>query len=140
MVINNGKPLYRQALLSTGTGTSVSKYWRMLQLQHQGHVLAPRLSATQNFRSRRLVSRFRRGCHGLHVNTSNLAEQKINLYRELRFHLVCGSILIFHTILQDCARNCLSERLKKEGKKTGVLKTSCRLRSEPFASLSLAIL
>ena len=35
----------------------------------------------------------------------------------------------FHTILQDCARDCLSERLKKEGKKTGVLKTSCRLRA-----------
>ena len=39
------------------------------------------------------------------------------------------SILIFHTTLQDCARDFLSERLKKEGKKTGVLKTSCRLRA-----------
>ena len=30
-------------------------------------------------------------------------------------------------VLSDCARDCLSERLKKEGKKTGVLKTSCSL-------------
>ena len=46
-VIDNAKTLYRQALLSTGTGNSVSKYQQMLQLQHQDSVLAPYLSATK---------------------------------------------------------------------------------------------
>ena len=80
----------------------------MLQLQHQDHVLAPRLSATQNVGSRRLVSRFRCVCYGLHVNTSNVAEQKVNLNRELRFHLVCGSDTAEDTnyFSFDCPAHC----------------------------------
>ena len=65
----NAQTLYRQILLSTGTGNGVSRYWQMLQLQHQDSVLAPYLSANKNFRSCRLVSRFRCGCHDLHVDT-----------------------------------------------------------------------
>ena len=54
-----------------GTGNSVSRYWQMLQLQHEDYVLAPYLSAIKIFRNCRLVSRFRCtcGCHGLHVET-----------------------------------------------------------------------
>ena len=70
-VIDSAKNLYRLTLLSTGTGNSVSRYWQMLQLQHQDYVLALYLSAIQNFRSHRLVSTFRCGYHasGLHVHT-----------------------------------------------------------------------
>ena len=80
--------------LSTGfirTGNSVSRYWQMLQLQHQEYILAPYLSALKNFRNCRLVSRFRCGCHGLHVDIGNLkpVEQKVG--REQRFCLVCCS-------------------------------------------------
>ena len=45
-VIDSAKILYWQALSSTGTGNSVSRYQKMLQMQHQDYVLAPYLSAT----------------------------------------------------------------------------------------------
>ena len=66
-VIDNAKTLYRQDF--NQAGHSVGRYRQMLQSQHQDYVLAPYLSALKNFRSRRLVSRFRCGCHGLHVDT-----------------------------------------------------------------------
>ena len=52
----------------------------MLQLQHQDYVQAPYLSALKNFRRRRLVSRFRCGCHGLHVDTGQFkpVEQRVD--------------------------------------------------------------
>ena len=61
------KTLYRQTFHQAGH--SVGRDRQMLQLQHQDYVLAPYLSALKNFRSRTLVSRFRCGCHGLHVDT-----------------------------------------------------------------------
>ena len=103
-MIDSAKTLYRQTLSSTGTGNSVSRYWQMLQLQHQDYVLAPYLSAIQNFRSRRLVSRFRCGCHGLHVDTGQFrpVEQKVN--RDHRFCLVRGfdTAEDEHHFLFDC--------------------------------------
>ena len=76
----------------------------MLQLQHLDYTLAPYLSALEIFRSRRLVSRFRCGCHGLHVDTGNFkpAEQKVDM--EQRFCLVCGSDTAedAHHFLFDC--------------------------------------
>ena len=46
---------------------------------HQDYVLAPYLSAIQDVRSCRLVSRFRCGCHGFLVDTGNFkpAEQNV---------------------------------------------------------------
>ena len=63
-VIDNAKTLYRQAFHQAGH--SVDRYQQMLQLQQQDYVQAPYLSALKSFRSHRLVSRFRCGCHGLH--------------------------------------------------------------------------
>ena len=66
----------------------------MLQLQHQEYVLAPYLSALKNFRSRRstrLVSRFRCGCHGLHVDSGQFKPVAQRVDREQRFCLVCAS-------------------------------------------------
>ena len=63
----------------------------MLQLQRQDYVLAPYLSALKNFRSRRLVSRFRCGCHGLHVDTGQSEPVAQRVDREQRFCLVCAS-------------------------------------------------
>ena len=67
MVIDNAKTLYRQAFHLADH--NLGRFQQILQLQHQDYVLAPYLSALKNFRSRRLVSRFRCGCHGLHVDT-----------------------------------------------------------------------
>ena len=63
----------------------------MLQLQHQEYVLAPYLSALKNFRSCRLVSRFRCGCHGLHVDSGQFKPVAQRVDREQRFCLVCAS-------------------------------------------------
>ena len=61
----------------------------MLQLQHQDYVQAPYLSALKNFRRRRLVSRFRCGCHRLHVDTGQFKPVEQRVDREQRFCPVC---------------------------------------------------
>ena len=73
------KDLFNQA------GRSVGRYRQMLQSQHQDYVLAPYLSALKNFISHRLVSRFRCGCHGLHVDTGQFQPVEQGVGRELRF-------------------------------------------------------
>ena len=88
-VIDNAKTLYRQAFHQAGH--HVGRYWQMLQLQHQGYALAPYLSALKNFRSRRLVSRFRCGCHGPHVDTGQFKPFEQRVDRELRFCSVCAT-------------------------------------------------
>ena len=54
-------------------------------------MLVPYLSALKNFRSRRLVSRFRCGCHGLHVDSGQFKPVAQRVDREQRFCLVCAS-------------------------------------------------
>ena len=66
-VIDNAKNLYRLAFHLADH--NVGRCWQMLQLQHQDYVLAPFFPHLKNFRNRRLVSRFRYGCHNLHVDT-----------------------------------------------------------------------
>ena len=63
----------------------------MLQLQHQDYVLAPYLSARNNLKSRQLVSRFRCGCHGLHVDTGELKPVGQKVDWEQRLCVVCAS-------------------------------------------------
>ena len=77
-VVDNAKTLYRQTFHQAGH--SVDRYQQMLQLQYQDYVQAPYLSALKNFRRRRLVSRFRCGCHGLHVDTGQFkpVEQRVD--------------------------------------------------------------
>ena len=71
-VIDNAKALYRQAFHQADH--SVGRYRQMLQVhvQHQNYELAPHLSTVKIFKNRRVVSRFRCGCHGLHVDTGEL--------------------------------------------------------------------
>ena len=87
---------------------SVGRYRQMLQSQHQNCVLAPYLSA--NFRSRRLdnVSRFRYGCHGLHVDTGQFKPVEQRVDRELRFCSVCATDTAEeeHHFVFDCPACC----------------------------------
>ena len=79
----------------------------MLQLQHQDYVLAPYLSALKN-RSRRLVSRFRCGCHGLHVDTGQFKPVEQRVDRELRFCFVCATDIAegeYHFVF-ECPAYC----------------------------------
>ena len=66
-VYDNDKALYRQALHQIDHNKG--RYQQMLQLQHQDYMFAPDLPALENIR---LVSRFRYGCYGLHVDTGDL--------------------------------------------------------------------
>ena len=106
-VIDNSKAFYQQELHQVNLN-SVGRYRQMLQLQHQDYVLAPYLSAIKSFRSRRLVSRFRCGCHGLHVDTGNFKPVGQKVPREQRFCLVCGSDTAEdeHHFVFDCSAYC----------------------------------
>ena len=79
----------------------------MLQLQHH-HVLAPYLSALKKLRNRRLVSRFRCGCHGVHVDTGQFKPVGQRVDREQRFRHVCGSDTAEdeHHFVYDCPAYC----------------------------------
>ena len=106
-VIDNFKAFYQQELHQVNLN-SVGRFRQMLQLQHQDYVLAPYLSTIKNFRSRRLVSRFRCGCHGLHVDTGNFEPVGQEVPREQRFCLVCGSGTAEdeHRFVFDCSAYC----------------------------------
>lgn len=105
-VIDNAKALYRQAFHQVDH--SVGRYQQMLRLQHQDYVLAPYLSALKNFKRCRLVSRFRCGCHGLHVDTGRFKAVGQKVDREQRFCLVCasGTAEDEHHFLFDCPAYC----------------------------------
>ena len=54
-------------------------------------VLAPYLSAVKGFKSQKLISRFRCGCHGLHVDTGRLLPLAQQVPREQRHCSFCAS-------------------------------------------------
>ncbi len=66
-VIGSTKTHYAQ----TWHQNSLSSVARYQPLQPE-YVLAPYLSAVKGFKSRKLISRFRCGCHGLHVDIGRL--------------------------------------------------------------------
>ena len=69
-VIDSAKNHYT----STRHQNSLSSVARYQSLQPE-YVLAPYLSAVKGFKSRKLISRFRCGCHGLHVDTGGFCLQ-----------------------------------------------------------------
>ena len=99
------KALTRQAFHQAGH--NVGRYRQMLQLQHQDYLQAPYLSTLKNFKSRRLVSRFKRGCYGP-VDTDQFkpAEQRVD--REQRFCPVCATDTAEdeHHFVFDCPAYC----------------------------------
>ena len=105
-VIDNAKNLYRRALHLADH--NVGRYCQMLQLQHQDYVLAPYLSALENFRNRRLVSKFRCGCHGLHVDTGQFKPVGQRVDREQRFCHACATDTAEneHHFVFDCPEYC----------------------------------
>lgn len=80
------------------------------QLLQPEYALAPYLSAVKNFRSRKLVSRFSRGCHGLHVDTGRLLPSSQQVLRDQRHCLVwnSGTAEDEHHFVSDCPAYCSS--------------------------------
>ena len=78
-------PLYQQTFHQAGH--NVGRYRQMLQSQHQDCGVGPLPFALKDFRSRRLVSRFRCGCHGLHVDSGQYKPVAQRVDREYRFVL-----------------------------------------------------
>ena len=66
-VVGNAKQHYAQ----TWHQSSLSSVVRYQPLQ-PGYVLAPHLPAVKGFMNRKLISRLRCGCHGLHVDTGTV--------------------------------------------------------------------
>ena len=103
-VIDNAKALYRRA------DHGVGRYQQMLQdlVLHQDYELTPYLSTVKIFKNRRVVSRFRCGCHGLHVDTGEFKPVGQKVDREQRFCLVCASDTTEdeHQFVFDCPAYC----------------------------------
>jgi len=102
-VIGSAKNHYAQTW-HQNTLSSVARY-QPLQL---GYVLAPYLSAVKGFKSQKLISRFRCGCHGLHVHTGRLLPLAQQVRREQRHCVFCasGSAEDEHYFVFDCPANC----------------------------------
>ena len=105
-VIDNAKTLYRQAFHLADH--DVRRYRQMLQLQHLDCVLAPYFSALKTLRSCRLDSRFRCGCHGLHVDEAQFKPVEQRVDREQRSCPVCASDTAEdqHHFVFDCPAYC----------------------------------
>ncbi len=84
--------------------SSVARY----QPLQPEYVLAPYLSAVKGFKSRKLISRFRCGCHGLHVDTGRLLPLAQQVPREQRHCIFCasGSAEDEHHFVFDCPAYC----------------------------------
>ncbi len=102
-VIGNAKNHYAQ----TWHQSRLSSVARYQPLQPE-YVLAPYLSAVKGFKSRKLISRFRCGCHGLHVDTGRLLPLAQQVPREQRHCLFCasGSAEDEHHFVFDCPAYC----------------------------------
>ena len=83
------------------TGFSSLTFYRTIQPDHQ---YAEYLSAVKCYPHRRLLSRFRCGCHGLRVDTGRFGKNSQALTREQRICEVCGSSSVEdeHHFLFDC--------------------------------------
>ncbi len=101
-VIGSAKIQYAQ----TWHQNSLSSVARYQPLQPE-YVLAPYLSAVKGFKSQKLISRFRCGCHGLHVDTGRLLPLAQQVPRQQR-RIFCasGSAEDEHHFVFDCPAYC----------------------------------
>ena len=83
--------------------SSLSSVARNQPLQPQ-YVLAPYLSAVMGFKNLKLISRFRCGCHGLHVDTGRLLPLAQQVPRGQCHCVFCasGSAEDEHRFVFDC--------------------------------------
>ena len=108
-MIDNANALYQQAFHQADH--SVGRHRQMLQLQHQDYVLVPYLSTVKTLNNCRVVSRFRCGCHGLHVtvDTGEFTPVGQKVHREQQYCLVCASDTTedeHHFVFADCPAYC----------------------------------
>ena len=84
--------------------SSVARY----QPLQPEYVLAPYLSAVKGFNSRKLISRFSCGCHGLRVDTGRLLPSAQQVPRAQRHFVFCasGSAEVEHHFVFDCPAYC----------------------------------
>ncbi len=90
-------------------------FWRLGSYDRQwvvttvsGHLGSYDLSTVKGFKSRKLISRFRCGCHGLHVDTGRLLPLTQQVPREQRHCVFCASGLAEdeHHFVFDCPAYC----------------------------------
>jgi len=105
-VIGNAKNHYI-IYAQTWHQSSLSSVARYQPLQPE-YVLAPYLSTVKGFKSRILISSFRCGCHGLHVDTGRLLPLTQQVPREQVHCVFCASGLAEdeHHFVFDCPEYC----------------------------------
>ncbi len=84
---------------------SLSSVARYQPLQPE-YVLAPYLSAVKGFKSQKLISRFRCGCHGLHVDTGRLLPLAQQVPRQQCHCIFCASGSAEDKRQFDCPAYC----------------------------------
>jgi len=101
------EPFAKTHYAQTWHQSSVSSVARYQPL-HPEYVLAPYLSAVKGFKSRKLISRFRCGCHGLHIDTGRLLPLAQQVPTEQRHCVFCasGSAEDEHHFVFDCPAYC----------------------------------
>ena len=94
---------------------SLSSVARYQPLQPE-YVLAPYLSTVKGLKSRKLISRFRCGCHGLHVDTSRLLPLAQQVPREQRHCVFCasGAAEDEHDFVFDCPAYCAIDDIRNK--------------------------
>ncbi len=84
--------------------SSLQLYRTVYKADHPEYQYSDYLSTVRCYPHRRLISRFRCGCHGLHVDTGRFGKHSEHCSREDRVCLVCmsGSVEDEHHFLFDC--------------------------------------
>ena len=89
-IVDGLKERYQSALYADDEHSSLALYKSL----HPEYKYAQYLSSVQRFYNRKLISRFRCGCHGLHVDTGRFGQGAQKLAREDRVCQVCCSISV----------------------------------------------
>ena len=88
-IVEREKERHRAAYLASDL-SSVTQH----RTFHPAHAYAQYLSSVRCLSNKRLISRFRSGCHGLHVDTGRFAKGGHRVEREDRVCLVCHSTVV----------------------------------------------
>ena len=104
IIVEREKARWVEDFLFDTDHSSLQLYRTVYKANHSVYQRSDYLSTVRCYPHRRLISRFRCGCHGLHVDTGRFGKDSEHRNREDRVCLVCmsGSVEDEHHFLFDC--------------------------------------
>ncbi len=104
IIVEREKARWVEDFLFDTDHSSLQLYRTVYKADRSGYQYSDCLSTVRCYPHRRLISRFRCGCHGLHVDTGRFGKDSEHRSREDRVCLVCmfGSVEDEHHCLFDC--------------------------------------